>query len=169
MDSIGDILRMYREKAGISQRELGRRIDMSGQMISKIEKNETNPSGETILKIATELNISKDIINSYTDQILTNKFIDSIRKYYANFGIEVVKNVRDATIDELYDDGPVFKSFDEYKNNISEYWRDVVTWYPLDEFNEVDLNKLEDEQMDEIAKALEFTFKLKIAEIKNKK
>lgn len=51
-------IKRIRESCNISQRELGRRIKMSGQMISKIEKNETTPSVGTLLKISDALNVS---------------------------------------------------------------------------------------------------------------
>lgn len=65
-------VKIAREKVGISQRELGRRIGMSGQMISKIEQNGTSPSYETILKIATALNIpASELMPSQNDEITT--------------------------------------------------------------------------------------------------
>lgn len=50
-------IKQERERLGISQRELARRIHMSGQMISKIERGETTPSIETLVKIGSVLNV----------------------------------------------------------------------------------------------------------------
>ena len=55
---IGKNVSKYREALSISQRELARRVGMSGQFISKIENNLNNPSLETLNKIAEALNVS---------------------------------------------------------------------------------------------------------------
>ncbi|MDT8715559.1 helix-turn-helix transcriptional regulator [Clostridium sp. 19966] len=54
---IGKNLELIRKFVGISQRELGRRIEMSGQYIAKIEKGERTPTVNTIEKIASALNV----------------------------------------------------------------------------------------------------------------
>lgn len=62
-------IKIARKKLDISQRELGRRIGMTGQMISKIEQNKTYPSYETILKIASALSISaSELMPSKNDE-----------------------------------------------------------------------------------------------------
>lgn len=53
---IGKNVTKYREALSISQRELARRVGISGQMVSKIENDLTNPSMETLNKIAIALN-----------------------------------------------------------------------------------------------------------------
>lgn len=50
-------LKIFRKAIGISQRELGRRIKMSGQYIAKIEKGERTPTLETLKKIASALGV----------------------------------------------------------------------------------------------------------------
>lgn len=55
---LAENIKRIRTEKGISQRELARRINMSGQMISKIEKSETSPSIETLSKIAKTLDVS---------------------------------------------------------------------------------------------------------------
>lgn len=52
----GNKITEFRNKLGISQRELGRRSNISGQMISKIENNLSKPSIETLNSIANALN-----------------------------------------------------------------------------------------------------------------
>lgn len=52
---LGNKITEFRNKTNISQRELGRRAGISGQMISKIENNSTNPSLSTLSKIAKVL------------------------------------------------------------------------------------------------------------------
>lgn len=55
---IGKNVAKFRTNMKLSQRELARRTGISGQMISKIEHNLTQPSLETLKKIAAALNVS---------------------------------------------------------------------------------------------------------------
>ncbi|ACD23218.1 helix-turn-helix transcriptional regulator [Clostridium botulinum] len=65
---VGEKVAKFRKILGISQRELGRRTGLSGQMISKIENNLTNPSLETLGKIASVLNVN---LNNLLDMVKT--------------------------------------------------------------------------------------------------
>lgn len=60
LDKIGDRLREERTKAGISQRELARRLGLSASMISQLESGQSKPSVGTLYAIVTELNLSLD-------------------------------------------------------------------------------------------------------------
>jgi transcriptional regulator with XRE-family HTH domain len=60
LDGIGDRLREERVKAGISQRELARRLGLSASMISQIESGLSKPSVGTLYAIVTELDLSLD-------------------------------------------------------------------------------------------------------------
>lgn len=60
LDGIGDRLREERIRAGISQRELARRLDLSASMISQLESGLSKPSVGTLYAIVTELNVSLD-------------------------------------------------------------------------------------------------------------
>jgi len=60
LDGIGDRLREERTKAGISQRELARRLGLSASMISQLESGLSKPSVGTLYAIVTELNLSLD-------------------------------------------------------------------------------------------------------------
>lgn len=57
---IADRLREERTKAGISQRELARRLGLSASMISQLESGMSQPSVGTLYAIVTELNLSLD-------------------------------------------------------------------------------------------------------------
>ena len=57
---IGARLRIERERAAISQRELARRLGVSASLISQIENDQTRPSVGTLYAIVTELGISLD-------------------------------------------------------------------------------------------------------------
>jgi transcriptional regulator with XRE-family HTH domain len=60
LDGIGDRLREERVRAGISQRELARRLGLSPSLISQLESGQSKPSVGTLYAIVTELGVSLD-------------------------------------------------------------------------------------------------------------
>lgn len=62
IDGIGERLRDERTEAGISQRELARRLGVSASLISQIETGQSKPSVGTLYAIVTELGVSLDRI-----------------------------------------------------------------------------------------------------------
>jgi transcriptional regulator with XRE-family HTH domain len=62
LDAIGDRLREERVRAGISQRELARRLGLSASMISQLEGGVSKPSVGTLYAIVTELGVSLDSV-----------------------------------------------------------------------------------------------------------
>lgn len=60
LGDIGSRLREERERAGISQRELARRLSVSASLISQIESGQSKPSVSTLYAIVTELGVSLD-------------------------------------------------------------------------------------------------------------
>lgn len=54
---IGEKIRSFRKRAGMSQLDLEVAIDASNGSISRIESGEVNPTKETLLKIANELKL----------------------------------------------------------------------------------------------------------------
>ena len=60
LDGIGHRLREERVKAGISQRELARRLGLSASLISQLENGQSRPSVGTLYLIVTELGVSLD-------------------------------------------------------------------------------------------------------------
>ena len=70
LDRIGDRLREERIKAGISQRELARRLGLSPSLISQLESGLSKPSVGTLYAIVTELGLSLDRVirgDDFTD------------------------------------------------------------------------------------------------------
>lgn len=55
--NIGERIAFYRKKMNISQRELARRINVTGQSISKIELGTGMPSMSMLANIANALNV----------------------------------------------------------------------------------------------------------------
>jgi transcriptional regulator with XRE-family HTH domain len=62
IDGIGDRLREERVKAGLSQRELARRLGRSASLISQLESGQSLPSVGTLYSIVSELGVSLDSI-----------------------------------------------------------------------------------------------------------
>ncbi len=62
LDGIGDRLREERVNAGLSQRELARRLGVSASLISQLESGMSKPSVGTLYAIVTELDLSLDKI-----------------------------------------------------------------------------------------------------------
>lgn len=60
LDGIGERLREERVRAGLSQRELARRIGLSASLVSQIESGQSKPSVGTLYAIVTELDLSLD-------------------------------------------------------------------------------------------------------------
>lgn len=62
--AIGENIRFYRRKLGMSQKELGEKLGgISQQQIGKWENNEKNPKLETQLKIAAALGVPVSQLN----------------------------------------------------------------------------------------------------------
>lgn len=60
LDGISHRLREERVRAGISQRELARRVGLSASLISQLESGQSRPSVATLYSIVTELGVSLD-------------------------------------------------------------------------------------------------------------
>jgi transcriptional regulator with XRE-family HTH domain len=60
LDGIGERLRRERKAAGLSQRELARRLGLSASLISQLESGQSKPSVGTLYAIVTELDLSLD-------------------------------------------------------------------------------------------------------------
>ncbi|NQY74194.1 MAG: helix-turn-helix transcriptional regulator [Candidatus Margulisbacteria bacterium] len=58
--SLGTKIRKARTKAGLTQENLARKLDVTTQTIYKIEKDKNVPSFELVKKIAKVLKISLD-------------------------------------------------------------------------------------------------------------
>lgn len=59
---LGGRIRAYREEAGVSLRELARRLDVSPSLLSQIERGLAQPSVSSLYAIVTELELSLDAL-----------------------------------------------------------------------------------------------------------
>jgi len=63
MSKIGENIKKFRERMGISQDKLSKLADISSNTVAKLELNESpNPTIETLQKIAKALNVKVDDI-----------------------------------------------------------------------------------------------------------
>ena len=69
---LGARLRAAREDAGISLRELARRIGVSASLVSQIETDKVQPSVSTLYAIVTQLGVSLDAIVFGHEQVEAN-------------------------------------------------------------------------------------------------
>ena len=60
-------LKMYRAKLGLNQAEMGKRVGVSRQTISLIERGDYSPSVTLALKIAKECGVTVEEIFSYEE------------------------------------------------------------------------------------------------------
>lgn len=66
--SIGERIRDYRKKIGLSQKELGKILEVSQQHIAQYESGKRTPKLDTIQKIAIALNVNiNDLLESPLD------------------------------------------------------------------------------------------------------
>jgi transcriptional regulator with XRE-family HTH domain len=73
LEDIGTRIREERERVGISQRELARRIGLSASMISQLESGQSKPSVSTLYAIVTELGVSLDDVFRGTEGHTSNE------------------------------------------------------------------------------------------------
>ena len=89
---IGEKIKDYRKESGLSQKDLGQKLNVSQQHIAQYESGKRIPKLDTIQKIATALNISvNDLLESpLDDSPLYRAFRNSdvsdnpLEKHYAN-------------------------------------------------------------------------------------
>lgn len=140
--SLGSIISVSREKKGISQRELARRIEVDNSYIAKIESGVAKkPMTDILYKLSKELDISlADLLKSagYSNReifeltdignLLANN-IDAIRVLGEDIPIEyIIQNDAGTFID-------IGKILDNYKNNKIDFDTAVKLIYlcsPLD-------------------------------------
>ena len=143
--SIKENIKFYREKLNISQRELGRRIGKTGQLISSIEQGKSTPSMETLKNIAKTLEVD---INQLLYEEDALKELEEITDYCNNLykGNEKVDKYTYRVME--YDDS--FKLLEFLSDKIEdEYLRKVFKNYltnipPLCTSDEDKINTLEE-------------------------
>lgn len=77
MDTIGEKIKKARKASNLTQTELAKRLGVSQQMIAAYENGKRNPKAETLLTIATALNVPVfDLIEPILDPSLLDFTIE---------------------------------------------------------------------------------------------
>ena len=95
MFDFGLHLRMLRERYGLSQEELGRRVGRAGSVISNYENNLKTPTLDVLTMMAAIYNVSMDYLVGFDkkDQVLLDGMSDSQRELIHR----LVKELKEST------------------------------------------------------------------------
>ena len=96
MFDFGNHLRMLRERYGISQEELGRRVGRAGSVISNYENNLKLPSLDVLITMSEIYNVSLDYLVGFNkeDQVLLTNMTEEQRDLVHRLIKELKKSTR---------------------------------------------------------------------------
>ena len=78
--NLGDKILQLRKKNGLSQEQLGEKVDVTRQTISNWELGETTPNPEQLKKMSKAFNVSVDeILDNDSKEFLMNKISNTER------------------------------------------------------------------------------------------
>ena len=78
--NLGDKILQLRKKNGLSQEQLGEKVDVTRQTISNCELGETTPNPEQLKKMSKAFNVSVDeILDNDSKEFLMNKISNTER------------------------------------------------------------------------------------------
>ena len=78
--TIGEHILILRKKHNLSQSALGKKVDTSGDIIGRYERDIMMPSIEVIMKIADALNVSIDFLVGKTTLELDNNVLKRVEE-----------------------------------------------------------------------------------------
>ena len=81
--TLGQQITALRKKKGISQADLGKRVETSGDIIGRYERDEVKPSIEVVIRMADALEVSLDYLVGKTDMELDSSTLNRIREVTA--------------------------------------------------------------------------------------
>lgn len=110
MASLGERIRQLREESEMTGEQLGKKLNVSKQSISKWENDTSNPDIDTIRKIASIFNTTVDYLSGNSD----------IRNPYITEGIEIKEEQEKYNVTKLDDDISIWFSKDEYSDDLPE-------------------------------------------------
>ncbi|WP_373205854.1 helix-turn-helix domain-containing protein [Clostridium tertium] len=175
---IGDKIKEARKNKNITQKDFANILNIPVSTLANYENNHREPNLEMIKKIAKALNISPDELITGKSLFDGSLGFMELSKLILNKSLEsenpeikytLIEDVLNGILTVHQKNRPNFKTFEEYKKNISSYWEDVIVWYPINKINGFDLDTLEDNEITEVAMFLDLAFQTKILEIKNKR
>lgn len=101
MESIGKKLKAYRQKAGMTQKEVAEKANISRSHYASLESDKYNPSLDTLSNIANVLNIDTTLLLDKNESSLNNKDKKSIEKDLK----KIMDDFRDGESGPVYFDG----------------------------------------------------------------
>jgi transcriptional regulator with XRE-family HTH domain len=81
--TLGQQITTLRKKKAISQADLGKRVETSGDIIGRYERDEVKPSIEVVIRMADALEVSLDYLVGKTDMELDSSTLNRIREVTA--------------------------------------------------------------------------------------
>ncbi len=96
----GDRITLVRKQKKISQSELGKLANVSGDIVGKYERNEMKPSIETARRLANALNVTLDYLVGDSDTTVFDK--------------DITKRIEDIIDMNSEDKNALFKIIDAY-------------------------------------------------------
>ena len=96
----GDRITLIRKQQKISQNELGKIANVSGDIVGKYERNEMKPSIDTAHRLANALNVTLDYLVGDSDMTFFDK--------------KITKRIEDITNMANEDKNALFKIIDAY-------------------------------------------------------
>lgn len=112
--TIGEQIKKIRQEKGLSQKELGRKLNVSQQMIGQWETGKSNPKLETINNIAAALGISVRQLYpdfSYEEWKQTDTYTGNVKRYEViKRGVMAILSFEYPEIEEYVYDGSYFYS-----------------------------------------------------------
>lgn len=102
--TIGENIKQIRKEKGLTQKELGERLNMTQSAIGQFEKNKKPPKTETVLKIASALGVKASALMKGVidwEQFTTNssyvseemEHLEIIENYFKSLGFSMEYNV----------------------------------------------------------------------------
>jgi len=73
--TLGQRITALRKKKGLSQADLGKLVETSGDIIGRYERDEVKPSIEVVIRLADALEVSLDYLVGKSDMELDKKTI----------------------------------------------------------------------------------------------
>jgi transcriptional regulator with XRE-family HTH domain len=96
----GDRITLVRKQKKMSQSDLGKLAEVSGDIVGKYERNEMKPSIETARRLANALNVTLDYLVGDSNTTIIDK--------------NITKRIEDIVIMDSEDKNALFKIIDAY-------------------------------------------------------
>ena len=78
--TIGDVIRTYRKKVGLTQEEMAKRLGVTAPAVNKWENNNTLPDVALLAPISRLLGITTDILLGFQENLSAEEISAFIRK-----------------------------------------------------------------------------------------